>query len=146
VTELDLDRLAAGLGRHGEVTAAYLFGSHARAQAHRESDIDVAVLLRWEDFPSAGDPERGPKLLDLRLRLIADLAAATGSDRLDLVLMNEAPPLLNRAILHEGLLFAVKDRRALLDFRVQTEQRAADLAPWLARWERRLLARLGEGP
>jgi uncharacterized protein len=102
--------------------------------------------LRWEEFPSAGDPERGPKLLDLRLRLIADLAAATGSDRLDLVLMNEAPPLLNRAILHEGLLFAVKDRRALLDFRVQTEQRAADLAPWLARWERRLLARLGEGP
>jgi predicted nucleotidyltransferase len=34
------------------VVAAYLFGSHAAARAHRESDIDVGVLLDWARYPT----------------------------------------------------------------------------------------------
>lgn len=35
------------------IVSAYLFGSHAAGRAHRESDIDVAVLLDWARYPTA---------------------------------------------------------------------------------------------
>ena len=31
-----------------DVVSAHLFGSQARGRAHRESDVDVGVLLRWD--------------------------------------------------------------------------------------------------
>jgi predicted nucleotidyltransferase len=34
------------------VVSAYLFGSHAAGRAHRESDVDVGVLLDWSVHPS----------------------------------------------------------------------------------------------
>src|SRR5438445_8007932 len=37
------------------VISAYLFGSHAEERAHRESDIDVAVLLDRKDYPDEKD-------------------------------------------------------------------------------------------
>jgi predicted nucleotidyltransferase len=39
------DRIRACLPTRREVVAAYLFGSHASGRAHRESDVDVGVLL-----------------------------------------------------------------------------------------------------
>ena len=35
------------------VISAYLFGRHAAGTAHRESDVDVGVLLDWRAFPDA---------------------------------------------------------------------------------------------
>jgi hypothetical protein len=57
----DLDRrLTAALqGVEAEgVVSAYLFGSHAEARAHRESDVDVGVLLDRRAFPSARTASR----------------------------------------------------------------------------------------
>ena len=34
------------------LVAAYLFGGHAAGRAHRESDVDVAVLLAWDVYPT----------------------------------------------------------------------------------------------
>lgn len=41
-------------GEHAEaaILSAYLFGSHAAGRAHRESDVDVAVLLDRSHYPS----------------------------------------------------------------------------------------------
>jgi len=57
------------LGRRPDVAAAYLFGSVARGQARRGSDVDVAVLYRREP----------PQTLDgLGLDLGFDLEEAIG--------------------------------------------------------------------
>lgn len=37
--------LVSALEREADVVSAYLFGSHAEIRAHRDSDVDVAVLL-----------------------------------------------------------------------------------------------------
>lgn len=76
---------------------AYLFGSLARGNDARQSDVDIAVLL--ERLP--GD------LLGFTLTLIDELSAALG-DRVDLVLLNESPPLLRHQVIKHGLVIYSK--------------------------------------
>jgi predicted nucleotidyltransferase len=47
----DLERYFAERPELG-VAAVYLFGSHAEGRAHRESDIDLGVLLDWQRYPT----------------------------------------------------------------------------------------------
>lgn len=112
------------------LVAAFLFGSHARGAAHAESDVDVAVLLAREAYLALEAP------LETRARLTAELMHATGSERVDLLWMNETPPPLNKEILEDGVTICSVDREALAEFRFYTLSRAADLKPWLDRWRR----------
>jgi predicted nucleotidyltransferase len=68
------------------LVSAYLFGSHAEGRAHRESDVDVGILLAWDVHSTAA------ARFDERLRLTARLAAAHRTDRIDVVVLNDAPP------------------------------------------------------
>lgn len=49
------------------VAAAYLFGSHAAGREHRESDVDLAVLLLRDRHPTESD------CFDVRVRLTSEL-------------------------------------------------------------------------
>lgn len=112
------------------VIAAYLFGSHAEGRAHRESDIDVAVLLDRDRCP--GEAER----FDARLRLIGSIGAALGSRDVDLVVLNDAPPGLARAIVTRGRRVFCRDAEVDHAFVRTTLSRAADLDPFLRRMRR----------
>jgi predicted nucleotidyltransferase len=114
--------------------SAYLFGSHAAGRAHRESDVDVAVLLAWELYPTARDR------FDERVRLGADLAAALGDDRVDLVVLNDAPPHLGRRIVTTGQRVFSADPERDHAFVRDVQLRAADLEPFLRRARRLKLA------
>lgn len=83
-----------------EVRLAYLFGSTARGEATARSDLDVAVLA-----PALG--------CDAEMRLRETLSSAAGRS-VDLVLLGEAPPLLCREIIREGvvLLCRAEDEQA----------------------------------
>jgi uncharacterized protein len=118
------------------IASAYLFGSHAEGRAHRESDIDVAVLLPWELYPTA--KER----FELRVSVGSELIAELKHDEVDLVILNDLPPLLARRILWEGIPVFLGDATADLDHRPQVQSRAADLAPWLERMQKIKLAAL----
>jgi len=109
------------------VASAYLFGSHAAGRDHRESDLDVAVLLLWDRHPSARDR------FEARVDLISDLGAALGRNDVDLVILNDAPPLLGRRISYEGRRIFLGDAAADHAFVRDVQLRAADLEPWLQR-------------
>lgn len=121
------------------IVAAFLFGSHARGASHADSDVDVAMLLDHASYRALGDP------LDLRARLGSALIHVTGSDHVDVVLMNEATPPLNKVILDEGRSLVVRDERALEQFRLVTYSRAFDLQPWLDRWRAEQMRRVYSG-
>ena len=57
-------RLASYFAGQAGVQAAWLFGSHPEGRHHRDSDIDVAVLLARAGYPSArarfGSSPQGP--------------------------------------------------------------------------------------
>ena len=121
-----LDRLLAGLDSPGLVSA-YLFGSHAAGRAHRESDIDVAVLLEWKAFPTA------EARFEEQLRLSARLGEALGTSRIDLVVLNDAPPLLGRHIVTVGERMFCSDPDRDHAYVRDVQLRAADLEPFLRR-------------
>ena len=126
-TDVDIAAaLAASLRQTDGLISAYLFGSVAEQRTHRESDVDVAVLLDWNQY--ATSRER----FDARLRLIGRLEGV-GGRTVDLVILNDAPPQLARHIMTAGrrLLLIDSDRdRAQLR---TTLSRAADLEPFLRR-------------
>ena len=84
------------LGRERHVELAYLFGSAARGELGELSDVDVAVYLD----ESLSSKER----FKLQLRLIGELASVLQTNKVDLVVMNDAPLLLNYNIIKHGKL------------------------------------------
>jgi predicted nucleotidyltransferase len=109
------------------VDSAYLFGSHAEERAHRESDVDVGVLLDWTRFPDAATR------FEARIILGSDLIHATNCNEVDVVILNDAPPLLGRAIVTRGIRVYRADPEADHVYVRDVQLRAADLEPWLER-------------
>lgn len=116
-----------------EIAFAYLFGSRGRGEERPDSDWDIAVYVR-EDL------SRDDRFA-LRLRLLAEL---DDLGRVDLVILNDAPPLLaHRAIMGERLL--VRDEVALVRFSVRTLAASQDGRYWRDLHRRARIARLREG-
>jgi predicted nucleotidyltransferase len=112
------------------VASVYLFGSQAEGRAHSESDVDVAVLLDRGKHPTAGDR------FDARVRLGSELISVLGTNAVDVVILNDVPPLFGRRILYEGKKLFVGDPEADHVFTRDVQLQAADLAPFLERMRR----------
>ena len=113
------------------VASAYLFGSHAEGRAHRESDVDVGVLLRWDRHPTASER------FEMRIGIGSDLIAVTHNNEVDVVILNDAPPLLGRKIIYDGIRVFLGDPEADHAYVRDVQIKAADMEPWL-RWTRKL--------
>jgi predicted nucleotidyltransferase len=116
------------------IAAVYLFGSHATGRAHRESDVDVAVLLDWKHYP--GRRER----FDERVRLSSELISAVGTNEIDVVILNDAPPALGAKIVTTGRRVFCSNAKLDRGFFRDVQLRAADLIPFLRRTRRVKLA------
>lgn len=98
-----------------------MFGSVATGRARPASDVDIAILL---------DPSlTARRAFSLRLRLITELGAALGRPDVDLVILNEASPLLAHRVLATGRLVFERSASARVRFQVQTANRYADAVP-----------------
>jgi predicted nucleotidyltransferase len=120
-------RLAAALASAspGTLVSAYLFGSMAGDRSHRESDLDVGILLSRAGNPSSRFAER--------VRLAGLLPGLVGVRDVDVVILNDAPPHLARHVVLDGIRVACPDPEEDHAFRRDVQLRAADLAPFLAR-------------
>jgi predicted nucleotidyltransferase len=120
-----LNRAFTGIAEPG-VVVAYLFGSNAEERAHRESDIDIGVLLRYDLYPSSRIR------FDQRLELISRLGRLLHQP-IDLVILNDAPAMLARRIVTSGIRVFVSDVAQEHAFIRDVQLRAADLEPFLRR-------------
>ena len=76
------------------IIIAYLFGSTVRGDIGRLSDVDIAVLV---------DEKISKKnRFDLELKLISEIAALIKKNKIDLIVLNEAPLLLAYNIIKNG--------------------------------------------
>lgn len=108
------------------IVCAYLFGSLARGEATARSDVDVAVLYAVQP----------PANLDgLGLDLAARLEQALGR-RVDLVVLNRAPPDLVHRVLRDGILLHEADRGARVRFEVRSRDEYFDVLPHLREYRR----------
>ena len=92
-----LEMLGGIFARYPEILAAYLFGSQAAGQTHRESDLDVALIPRM------------PTLRDQKLDLLTDLTEA-GFDNIDLVILDTDDIVIKFEAIHQNrLIYAVPE-------------------------------------
>jgi predicted nucleotidyltransferase len=109
------------------LVSAYLFGSHAAGRAHRESDVDLGILLDRRTHTSQA------ARFDERVRLSAWVIGVLHRNAVDVVVLNDAPPHLARHIVTGGLRVFCRDAEADHAFVRDVQLRAADLTPFLRR-------------
>ena len=86
-----------------EVRLAYLFGSRATGRSNVLSDTDVAVLIKPEAF-------RGVAPYGYKAHVCAELMHRLKTNRVDVVVLNDAGYFLRHRVLSGGkLLFAAED-------------------------------------
>ena len=137
---MDMDALGPqleSLFRQHPVQLAYLFGSQATGCTHAESDIDIAVLLA----ASLTADER----FTVRLTLIGALSHLFGTDHVDVVVLNEASPLLAYEVLRNGVLLYCSDDNTRVDFQVRALCAYEDTAPLRTLLAEALVERLKAG-
>jgi predicted nucleotidyltransferase len=117
------------------VVSAYVFGSVAEGRFHRDSDLDLGVLFDRALYPD--DRAR----FDAQLELRRHLTPGTVGRLTDLVVLNDADPLLARRI-SRGMRVYCADEAHDYTWRRDVQLRAADLEPFIGKMRRRLLARL----
>ena len=124
------ERLVEVLATDPRVRLVYAFGSAASNVAGPLSDVDVAVLLeRRLDW----DAER-----ELRGRLDAV------APRVDVVILNEAPPALRFEIVTSGRCLLAHDPREQAEFEIVSLSRFLDFQPVRRVQQQYLRARVEE--
>lgn len=118
------------------LVSLYIFGSVAEGRAHRESDLDIGVLLDWARYPDEKSRFGQRLLFSTALSRIAGPPA-------DIVILNDAPPLLGRAVVTKGKRLICRDGELDHAYVRDIQLMAADIEPWLQRMWRIKLEALG---
>ncbi len=84
------------------VILAYLFGSTVRGDAGRLSDVDIGVLM--DENLSKIDR------FELELKLMGEIAALIKKNKIDIVVLNEAPLLLAYNIIKDGIILKSSEK------------------------------------
>lgn len=130
------ERLGAALDREG-VVAAMLIGSQARGNPGPLSDVDIAY---WHDPGLDREARWG-----LRSALLGAAEEALGTSAIDIVPLNEAPPLMQQRSMRDAVPLVERDRAE----RVRLETRAMldyfDTEPLRATLRQGLQQRIAEG-
>lgn len=113
-TEDKIDRIGALFARIPQIKFAYIFGSCARGDYGPASDIDVAVFLDRRLSPFA-----------FRLCLIETMLRELGTERFDLIILNNAPPVLKYEVVRQGLVIKEDKKGASISRRKRLVNKAA---------------------
>jgi uncharacterized protein len=124
------DRLRERAASLPEVKLAVLFGSTARGQERKGSDVDLGLLL---------EPVSRP----VRLHIEAELARAAARE-VDFIDLDEAPPLLRFEITRDGVVLFEREEGLWTRFKAKAMVDWWDWAPYARRIEGAAIRRLRE--
>ncbi|RCV66169.1 hypothetical protein C5S53_00145 [Methanophagales archaeon] len=124
------------LSTQERVKLAYLFGSVANGKEGKLSDVDIAVFLD----ESLSKKER----FSLQLKLISKLTGILKTDRIDLIVMNNAPISLNYEIIKANHPLLVRDEGQKIDCEHRILSGYLDRRYYDKRWAAEFLKKVAE--
>ena len=131
-----IEKLVPGFADDPGIVLVYLFGSYAAGNETALSDVDLALLL-------APDVLR-EKYIDYRINYFSLAAKTLHDDRIDVVILNAATPLLGHEALKGRLLFE-RSPEARVKYEVDVQRKYLDLKPFYAINTAYMRQRLKEG-
>jgi len=117
------ERITEVLSARQEILEAYLFGSRARGAGQAHRDVDVAVFIDEKTVE--------PGLFGYRSDLTAALMSGLHTNSVDVVVLNNAPPLLYHRVLRDGVRLLSRDLRATTVREGRALSRHCDYVPQL---------------
>ena len=120
-------QLKAALEPRAEVLEAYLFGSRARGDEHGSSDVDIAVYI---DEARADHGAWG-----YTADLTTDLMGVLNTNDVDVVVLNQAPPLLYHRVLRDGIRLLSRDLEATTERAGVALSRYLDFVPQMQKMD-----------
>jgi uncharacterized protein len=139
VPEIDAaarERLSKVLDQDG-VVAAMLIGSQARGEAGPLSDVDIAV---WHE---PGMDWR--QSWNLQLSLIGKAQDALKTNEIDLIMLNEAPPLFQQRAMRDAVRLVERDHAQRVRFETKALLDYLDTQPLRDELRRGIKHRIQEG-
>jgi hypothetical protein len=133
-----VEEIKGVLEPRNEILEAYLFGSHVRGEATAHSDIDVAVFVAAEAL--VREPAFG-----YDSHLAADLMRALKTDKVDVVVLNRASPVLYHRVLRDGERILSRDLAATTTREGRALSRYCDYVPQLKKIDEALQRRIERG-
>lgn len=113
-------RIRRLLAKFPEVKVVYLFGSHVEGPTGPLSDYDFGVLVEdAQDIPM------------LRARLAHELGHILGTDRIDVVILNQAPIELAYAVIAQGRPTYQRDEATRVEYEARVMSCYGDYLPVL---------------
>ena len=102
-----VEKLEPYAAKKEQILLGYLFGSTARGEARSDSDIDIAFLLK--KIPTDDD----------RISLTSELIELVENQNIDVVLLNDATPIVRHEVVSDGILFFARDQERSNQFETE---------------------------
>jgi len=113
-----MDELGETLGEYfkdrPEIEFAYIFGSMVSGRINALSDIDIAIFLDRRKIKKELYP------YGYKAQILTDLMKLLKTNNVDLVVFDEANPLLCHRVLYFGKLIYVKNEKKRVQFQIST--------------------------
>lgn len=128
------EKISEILNRERNILFAYIFGSYARKEARKGSDIDIAIFLR---NPSV--IEKDPKF-EVRLALKIEKVLRKP---IDVRILNDKPlTFINQVLKHGKLLFS-RNEKERINFEVKMFDLYLDLSYLMKEYDEKRFERYG---
>jgi predicted nucleotidyltransferase len=96
--------------------AAWIYGSYGTSYQTPLSDLDLALLFRWDSVPD----------LDRHIQLYVDIPEILHEEDVSITILNRSPVLFQFRVLETGRRIVCRDPIGLADFTEQVISRHAD--------------------
>lgn len=128
-----IEMLKSVIREHGEVIAAYLYGSAVHGNLRADSDIDIGILLTDDAVPD----------YLYTIRMAREIRSRCHLDReVDVRILNRRPIRFLHQVLRYGEIVFVRDERKKVEFETGVIKEYLDFKPFLMEYDRTRRGRL----
>lgn len=111
-----------------QVVFAYLFGSQVSGNIGKLSDIDIAVYFDESLSKST--------MFNNKLKIMSKLSLILKRNDIDVVILNDAYPLLEHRIIKQGKVIFSSNEKKRIEYEVKAVLRYLDFKPYIEKYTR----------